>query len=109
MDNLSECIKEYQRLRNSITREDVEEVEEKIGEKLSRPWSEISMNKKIDLALVNKFTGKELKELCDKFMKNSRNQKYMPGLHDLKNNIFILRHLTGEDKYKILFSDSDQN
>jgi len=100
IDNFSECVKEYQGLRNGVTEEDIKAVEEKIGSKLSRPWPEVPIGKKIDLALVNKLTAEKLKELCDKFRENGRDPKYMPGLHSLQNDIFILHNLTGEDKYK---------
>ncbi len=102
IDNFLECVKEYQELRNKITEEDIEAVEEKIGSKLSKPWVEIPIGKKIDFALVDKLTGEELKALCDKFRKDDRDPKFMPALHELQNNIFILQNLTGEDKYNNL-------
>lgn len=104
MDNFSECVREYQKLRNEITEEDIKAIEKKIGSKLFKPWLEIPIDKKVNLALVNKLTEKELQELCNKFKENHRDQRYMPGLHDLNNDIFILKNITGEEKYKNLIN-----
>jgi hypothetical protein len=104
IDNFSECLEEYIKLRDGVTEEDIKAVEEIVSSKSSRPWSEITQDKKIDLALANKLSEEELKKLFDKTKKNNLSPGFMTALHDLRNAIFILHSKTKEDKYKILMN-----